>query len=221
MPLSKVPLQLSCKPFQVLEGCSKVPPEPSLVQADQPQLSQPVLVGEVFQPSDHCCGPPLDLLQQVHVFPVLRAPELDAGLPGRGVSPELGRGAESLPSPCWPRCWGCSPGCEHTLLGHVELLINQHLQVLLLRAAFNPFSAQPVFVLGIPPTHVQDLALGLVELHEVRMGLCLKAVQVPLDGISSLQRVDPTTRLGVISRLAEGRFHLWGEYAPVRGRWNL
>ena len=30
--------------------------------------------------SDHFHGPPLDPLQQVHVFPVLRAPELDAVL---------------------------------------------------------------------------------------------------------------------------------------------
>jgi len=49
--------------------------EPSLLQAEQPQLSQPFLVGDVFQPSDHLCSPPLDLLQQVHV---LDTPELDA-----------------------------------------------------------------------------------------------------------------------------------------------
>jgi len=35
-------------------------------------------------------------------------------------------------SPCCPRCWGCSPGhrwplgCQRTLLGDVELLVNQH-----------------------------------------------------------------------------------------------
>ena len=56
----------------MLEGCYKVSPEPSLLQAEQPQLSQPVLIREVFQPSDHFCGPPLDPLQQLHVFPVLR-----------------------------------------------------------------------------------------------------------------------------------------------------
>ncbi|KAK4822001.1 hypothetical protein QYF61_006615, partial [Mycteria americana] len=50
------------------------------VPAEQPQLSQPFFIGEVFHPSDHFCGSPLDLLQQVHVFPVLRAPELDAVL---------------------------------------------------------------------------------------------------------------------------------------------
>ncbi|KAK4825779.1 hypothetical protein QYF61_002342 [Mycteria americana] len=36
--------------------------------------------GEVLQPSDHFCGPPLDPLQQLHVLLVLRAPELDAAL---------------------------------------------------------------------------------------------------------------------------------------------
>jgi len=75
-----VPLQLSCRPLRVLEGCNKVSPEPSLLQAEQPQLSQPFLIAEVFQASNHLCGPPLAPLQQVRVFPVLRAPELDAGL---------------------------------------------------------------------------------------------------------------------------------------------
>jgi len=75
--------------------------------------------------------------------------------------------------------------CECTLLGHAEFLINQHPQVL--RAALNPFSAQPVLVLGIVLTQMQDLALGLVELHEVHTGPPLKAVQVPLDGIPSLR----------------------------------
>ena len=50
-------------------------------------------------------------------------------------------------------------------------------QVLLLRAALNRFSSQPVFVLGIAPTHVQDLALGLVELHEVLTGPVLMPVK--------------------------------------------
>ena len=52
----------------------------SEVQDEQPQLSQPILVGEVFHPWDHFCGPPLDVLQQVHISPVLRTPHLDAVL---------------------------------------------------------------------------------------------------------------------------------------------
>ncbi|KAK4824932.1 hypothetical protein QYF61_021552 [Mycteria americana] len=119
-------------------------------------------------------------------------------------------------------------GCKRTLAGHVELLINQHPQVLLLRAALNPFSAQPVFVLGIAPTHVQDLALGLVELHEVHTGPPLKPVKVPLDGTPSLQHVDRTTQLGVVGKLAEGALNspvhvtdkdvkqCWSQYRPLR-----
>jgi len=66
-------------PPQVLYGCYKISSEPSLLQAEQPQLFQPFLIGEIFQPSD-LSGLPLDLLQQVHVFPVLRALQLEAGL---------------------------------------------------------------------------------------------------------------------------------------------
>lgn len=50
-------------------------------------------------------------------------------------------------------------GCKDTL-GHVELLIKQHSQVLLLSVALNPFSIQSVFVLGTAPTQVQDLTFA-------------------------------------------------------------
>ena len=77
-------------------------------------------------------------------------------------------------------------GCKHTLLAHVESFINQHPQILLLRAAPKPFSVQPVSVLGVTLTQVQDLALGLVELNEVGRDPHLKPVQVPVDGIPYL-----------------------------------
>lgn len=59
-----------------------------------------------------------------------------------------------------------SLGCKCTLLGRAELLNHQHPQVLLLRVTFNLSSAQPAFMLGIALKWVQDLPLGLVELHE-------------------------------------------------------
>ena len=68
-------------------------------------------------------------------------------------------------------------GCESTLLGHADLLVNQHPQVLLGRADPDPFSTQAVFVLGIGLTYLQDLALGLAEHHEVRLGPHLKPVK--------------------------------------------
>jgi len=95
-------------------------------------------------------------------------------------------------------------GCERTFQAHVELLIHQYPQVLLLRAALEPLSAQPVLVFGIAPTHVQDLVLGLAELHAVHTGPPLQPVKVPLNGIPSLQSVNHTTQLGVIGKLAEG-----------------
>ena len=56
------------------------------------------MTGEVFHPSDHFCGPPLDPLQNIHVFPVLRAPELDTVL--RVGSHESGvEGQNHLPRP--------------------------------------------------------------------------------------------------------------------------
>jgi len=59
-------------------------------------------------------------------------------------------------------------------------------------------------VLGIALTHVPDLALGLVELHDVCRGSLLKPVQFPLGGIASLHHVDLTAHLGVVGKLAEG-----------------
>ena len=73
MFLSSFPLV----PIWVLEGCYNIPPEPSLLQAEKPQFSQPLLTGEVLQTSDQLHGPPLDSLQQFHVFLVLGAPGLD------------------------------------------------------------------------------------------------------------------------------------------------
>jgi len=40
-------------------------------------------------------------------------------------------------------------GCKSTLPTHVEFLIHQYPQVLLLRADLEPLSAQPVLVFGI------------------------------------------------------------------------
>ncbi|CAN0071273.1 unnamed protein product, partial [Bubo scandiacus] len=54
-------------------------------------------------------------------------------------------------------------GCKHTLSGHVELLIKQHPQVLLHRAALNPFSIQLVFVPGIAQPMCRTLHLALLN----------------------------------------------------------
>ena len=77
-------------------------------------------------------------------------------------------------------------------------------QVLLSRAALNPFTPQPVLIQEVALTQVQYPALGLAELHEVHTGPLLELVQVCLDGILSFWHVNCTTQPGVICKTAEG-----------------
>ena len=137
------------------------------------------------------------------------APELDAVLQVGSHKSEV-KGQNHLPRPAGHNSLDAAQitvgflGCKCTLQAHVELLVNQYPPVLLLRAALEPLSAQPVLVFGIAPTHVQDLALDLVGLHVAHAGPPLQPVKVLLNGIPSLLHVNHTTKLGVVSKLAEG-----------------
>ena len=98
---------------------------------------------------------------------MLGASELDAGL--RVGSHKSGvKGQNHLPWPAGHASLDAAQdtvyflGCMSTLLAHVELLLHQYPQVLLLRAALQPLSAQPVLVFGVALTNVQDPAFGLV-----------------------------------------------------------
>ena len=83
---------------------------------------------------------------------MLGAPEVDAGLQVRSHLSRL-EGQNLLPRPAGHAAFDAAQdtvgllGCDCTLSGHVELLINQHLYVLLLSAALNQFSPKPVLVL--------------------------------------------------------------------------
>jgi len=80
------------------EGCYQVTSETSLHTA-QPQLSACPRI-EVFYPLEHFCGPPLDVLQQLHVSSVLRTPHLGpAALQVRPHSTEQ-RGRSPHPAGC-------------------------------------------------------------------------------------------------------------------------
>ena len=109
----------------MLEGHNKVSLQPSLLHAEQTLVSQPFLTGEVFQRSHHFCGPPLDLLQHVQVFPVLRAPELSAGLQV-GSHQSRAEGQNHLPQPAGTSFNAAHHtvgflGCERTLSVHVQI----------------------------------------------------------------------------------------------------
>ena len=103
-------------PLQILKGRSQFTTQPSLLQAEQPQLPQPVLTGEVFHSADHCCGPLLDTVQvRSHLHRV--------------------EGQDHLPQPTGHACFDAaqdligSVGCEGTLLAHVKFSIHQQPQV--------------------------------------------------------------------------------------------
>ena len=82
---------------------------------------------------------------------------------------------QTTPSPCWPvplvaaqdavRLWGC----KRTLLACVQPFVHQGPQILLRRDGLSEFFSQPVHISGIAPTHVQHLAFGLVESHQVHV----------------------------------------------------
>jgi len=84
-------------PLWVLEGCNKVSVEPSLLQAEQPQLSQPFLIGGVLQPSDHFCG--LLLTRSNRSLPFCTEGSRDGHRTQVGSCQS--RGAESSPLTFW------------------------------------------------------------------------------------------------------------------------
>lgn len=86
-------------------------------------------MAEVFLFSDQLRGLPLDLFQQLEVFPVQGTPELDAVFQ-EGSHQEQSRVAESPPSPCSCTAFGAAQdtavgflGWEWMLLAHVQFSI--------------------------------------------------------------------------------------------------
>lgn len=97
-----------------MKGFNEVSLKP-LLQAKQPQRSQPLLIEEVFQSSDHSCGPPLDTLQEFQeASPVLRTHGLDVLL-----KLEFHRSRVEtclLPLNCWSHSFLYIPGVTKVLL---------------------------------------------------------------------------------------------------------
>lgn len=73
--------------------------ETSLPQANQPLLPQPYFVGEVLQPFDNLCGRPMDLLQQLYIFLVLGAQDMDSVLQKKLYKREGGQSPNTSPKP--------------------------------------------------------------------------------------------------------------------------
>lgn len=132
----------------------KDPPEPSLLQSKQSQLSQPLLKWKVFQSLHHFCAPSLDYLQRVHVSLVLGISELEHSTPG--VTHQCwaeGKGNFPQPASCIPDAsWGAVGPFYHkgTLLACAQLRVRQDLQVLFCQTASK--TGDPQCVLFIVPS---------------------------------------------------------------------
>ena len=169
---------------QVLTEMQKIPCEPSLLQEEHSQLSQPLLRGEMLR-FLHCLhGPSLDLLRYVHVSLVLGSPELETGLQ---VQPhqckERGRitSLNPLTSLCLmqPRI-PLAFSATKTFCRLMVSLLSTRLPRFF--SAELPSTKLVRSVYRRTSLHRQDFAFPLAELNEIPLSPFLQPAEVPLKG---------------------------------------
>ncbi|KAK4811354.1 LOW QUALITY PROTEIN: hypothetical protein QYF61_027583 [Mycteria americana] len=94
---------------------------------------------------------------------------------------------------------------QGTLLTHIEPAVNQHPQVPFCRAALQPLLSQSILVSSVTPSQVQNLAFVLIKFHAIDD--CPMLQSIPLQGLLPLKRVNSTSQIGIISKLADGAFN--------------
>ncbi|KAK4814248.1 hypothetical protein QYF61_012744, partial [Mycteria americana] len=200
---------LSTTSFQVVVESDKVSPQPPFLQAKQPQFPQPLLIRLLLQTLHQLHCPSLDSIQHLNVSLVVRGPKLNTVFE---VWPHQCRvqGHDHFPSPAGHTIPDTSQdaigflGHLGTLLAHIQAAVNQHSQVLLCWAAFQPLFPEPVVLHGVAVAQVQALALGLVEAHTIGPSPSIQPVQVPLQSLPTLKQINTPAQLGVICKLTEG-----------------
>ncbi|KAK4830514.1 hypothetical protein QYF61_011456 [Mycteria americana] len=176
---------LSTTSFQVVVESDKVSPQPPFLQAKQPQFPQLLLVRLVLQTLHQLPCPSLDTLQHLKVSLVVRGPKLNTVFEVRPHQCRV-QGHDHFPSPAGHTIPDRSQdaigflGHLGTLLAHIQEAVNQHPQVLLCWAAFQPLFPKPVVLHGVVVAQVQDLPLSLVEPHTAGLSPSIQPVQVPL-----------------------------------------
>ncbi|KAK4817034.1 hypothetical protein QYF61_026040 [Mycteria americana] len=199
---------LSTTSFQVVVESDKVSPQPPFLQAKQPQLPQPLLIRLLLQILHQLRCPSLDTLQHLNVPLVVGGPKLNTVFEVRPHQCRV-QGHDHFSSPAGHAIFDTSQdaigflGHLGTLLAHIQAAVNQHPQVLLCQAAFQPLFPKPVALHGVAVAQVQDLALGLVKPHTTDLGPSIQPVQVPLQSFPTFQQINTPTQLGVICKLAE------------------
>ncbi|KAK4827864.1 hypothetical protein QYF61_022014 [Mycteria americana] len=196
---------LSTTSFQVAVESDKVSPQPLLLQAKQTQFPQPLLTRLVLQTLHQLRCPSLDTFRHLNDSLVVKGPKLNTVF-NTAASP----GGNHFPSPAGHTIPDTSQdaidllGHLGTLLAHIQLAVNQHPQVLLCWAAFQPLFPKPVAMHEVVVTQVQDPALGLVEPHTIGLGPSIQPLQVPLQSLPPLKQINAPAQLDVICKLTEG-----------------
>ncbi|KAK4823224.1 hypothetical protein QYF61_027565 [Mycteria americana] len=203
---------LSTTSFQVVEESHKVSPQPPFLQTKQPQFPQPLLIRLVLQTLHQLRCPSLDSLQHLHVSLVVRGPKLNTVFEVRPHQCRV-QGHDHFPRPAGHAISDTSQdaigflGHLGTLLSHIQAAVNQHSQVLLCWAAFQPLFPKPVALHGVVVAQVQDLALSLAEPHTTGPSPSIQPVQIPLQSLPPLKQINTPTQLGVVCKLTEGALH--------------
>ncbi|KAK4828298.1 hypothetical protein QYF61_024963, partial [Mycteria americana] len=199
---------LSTTSFQVVEESDEVSPQPPFLQAKQSQLPQPLLIRLLLQTLHQLRCPSLYTLQHLNVPLVVGGPKLNTVFEVRPHQCRV-QGHNHFPSPAGHAIFDTGQdaigflGRLGTLLAHIQAAVNQHPQVLLCQAAFQPLFPKPVVLHGVAVAQVQDLALGLVKPHTIGLGPSIQPVQVPLQSLPTLQQINTPTQLGVVCKLTE------------------
>ncbi|KAK4831475.1 hypothetical protein QYF61_017723 [Mycteria americana] len=145
----------------------------------------------------------------LNVSLVVRGPKLNTGFEVRPHQCRV-QGHDHFPSPAGHTIFDTSQdaigflGHLGILLAHIQAAVNQHSQVLLCQAAFQPLFPKPVALHGVAVAQVQDLALSLVKPHTIDLGPSIQPVQVLLQSLPPLKHINTPTQLGVICKLTEG-----------------
>ncbi|KAK4807027.1 hypothetical protein QYF61_000356 [Mycteria americana] len=199
---------LSTTSFQVVVESDEISPQPPFLQAKQSQLPQPLLIRLLLQTLHQLRCPSLYALQYLNIPLVVGGPKLNTVFE---VWPHQCRvqGHNHFPSPADHAIFDTGQdaigllGRLGTLLAHIQAAVNQHPQVLLCQAAFQPLFPKPVALHGVAVAQVQDLALGLVKPHTIHPSPSIQPVQVPLQSLPTLQQINTPTQLGVVCKLTE------------------
>ncbi|KAK4827171.1 hypothetical protein QYF61_015133 [Mycteria americana] len=199
---------LSTTSFQVVVESDEVSPQPPFLQAKQSQLPQPLLIRLLLQTLHQLRCPSLYALQYLNVSLVVGGPKLNTVFEVRPHQCRV-QGHNHFPSPAGHAIFDTGQdaigllGRLGTLLAHIQAAVNQHPQVLLCQAAFQPLFPKPVALHGVAVAQVQDLALGLVKPHTIHPSPSIQPVQVPLQSLPTLQQINTPTQLGVVCKLTE------------------